>query len=304
MDMDWSTITLALDPARPHPEAADWVIERVRLAEDSAAVARVRVVRLAVPSGRPGARSGTGVDDAVARVREAAPSLVVESSPDLDPSATDTGVLVVGTFRDARGTTSGRVPGRVAERAAVPTVVVPDQVRTVHGDVVIAVDEPLDDRALAAAVAEATVRRRRLTLLRAWEMPVLTRTGLTDFAEEPLRWRTRNAALLARADVEVGRRYPSVRRHQLLVEGQPGRAIAAHTRRASLVVLGQGHVRLLSGSVLHDLLREALCPVLVLPAAGAVGRVDAVGDVDAAGSAAGDQPPESAVTTDAVRRVM
>ncbi len=179
----------------------------------------------------------------------------------------DGDLLVVGTYRGRRGSTAGGDPARVAERAAVPTVVVPEGPHPIAGDVVLAVDEPLDAHAEALAVAEARRTHRRLTLLRAWEMPVLTRTGLTDFAEEPLRWRTRNAELLQRVTAAVTARHPDVRVHPLLVEGRPGHAIAAHTRRASLVVLGVGHVHALSGSVLHDVLRETVSPVLVVPPA-------------------------------------
>ncbi|MCJ1714877.1 universal stress protein [Microbacterium sp. M1A1_1b] len=269
MDEHWTTVTLAADAARPHEEALRWVV-----AHASAGIERIRVVgvdpALEGRVGPDGKRVAEHVADAA---RTALPDVEVRIVRHAGPLAaalvteSDAGdLLVVGTFRSRRGSTIGNAPSRVAERAAVPTVVVPDGAHPIDGDVVLAVDEPLDERAVAIAVGEALRRNRRLTLLRAWEMPVLTRTGLTDFAEDPLRWRRLNEALLQRATDRLVARFPDLRLRPLLVEGHPGRAIANHTRTASLVVLGQGHVHVLSGSVLHDVLRETVSPVCVVPA--------------------------------------
>ncbi|MDR6574691.1 ribosomal protein L12E/L44/L45/RPP1/RPP2 [Curtobacterium sp. 320] len=270
MDERWTTVTLAADAAKPHEEALRWVTSRV-----GTGIERIRVIGVdPAIEGRTGP-DGKRVADALAdAARTAMPDVRVEVRRHAGPFAaalveeSDGGdLLVVGTFRGRRGSTAGGDPARVAERAAVPTVVVPEGPHPIDGDVVLAVEEPIDERALAIAVDEAHRLHRRVTLLRAWEMPVLTRTGLTDFAEDPLRWRTRNAELLQRVTTALTARYPGVRFHPLLVEGHPGRAIAAHTRRASLVVLGLGHVTALSGSVLHDVLRETASPVCVVPRA-------------------------------------
>ncbi|MBF4614958.1 universal stress protein [Curtobacterium sp. VKM Ac-1376] len=149
----------------------------------------------------------------------------------------------------------------------MPTVIVPEGPHPIDGDVVLALEEPIDERAVSIAVDEAVRRNRRLTLLRAWEMPVSTRTGITGFADDPMRWRTRNAELLQRVTDELTARYPALRIRPLLVEGHPGHATASRTRRASLVVLGRGHVRVLSGALLHDVLRETGAPVCVVPPA-------------------------------------
>ncbi len=270
MDGRWTTVTLAADAARPHDEALRWVAERAGTGID-----RVRVIGVDPASEARVGPDGVRVADAVAAaVRSGVPGAAVEVRRHAGPFARalvdesdDGDLLVIGTYRSRRGSTAGGDPARVAERAAVPTIVVPEGPHPIAGDVVLAVDEPLDEHAEAIAVAEARSTHRRLTLLRAWEMPVLTRTGLTDFAEEPLRWRSRNAELLQRVTAAVSARHPDVRVHPLLVEGHPGHAIAAHTRRASLVVLGVGHVHALSGSVLHDVLRETVSPVCVVPQA-------------------------------------
>lgn len=270
MDERWTTVTLAADAARPHEEALRWVAERA-----GTGIERVRVIGVdPALEARVGPR-GRRVADAVADgVRAALPGVQVEVRRHAGPFAAalvdesdDGDLLVIGTFRSRRGSTAGGDPARVAARAAVPTVVVPDGPHPIDGDVVLAVEEPIDPRAVAITVDEAHRRHRRVTLLRAWEMPVLTRTGLTDFAEDPLRWRTRNAELLTRVTTVLTEQHPGVRFRPLLVEGHPGRAIATHTRRASLVVLGLGHVRALSGAVLHDVLRESASPVCVVPAA-------------------------------------
>jgi nucleotide-binding universal stress UspA family protein len=270
MDPNWSSITLGVDANAPHRQAREWVAER---AADGARTVQVVAV---TPAGE---RREPDVDEVVAGLRDACPeaSVTVDLRAgsvvgELVGASESDDLLVVGSFRGRRGTTIGRVPERLAERALVPVVVVPDHDRTVEGDVVLAVDEPLDERAVTIAVSEAVRRHRRLTLLRAWEMPVITRTGLTDFAEDPLRWRRLNAEILDRVAAELAARYPEVRLHRLLVEGHPGRAIVDHTRLASLVVLGQGHVHVLSGSVLHSVLRESAIPVCVVPPAPAATR--------------------------------
>lgn len=268
MDEQWTTVTLAADAAKPHEEALRWITDRI-----GAETRRIRVIGVdPAIEGRAGP-DGKRVADALAdAARAALPDAEVEVRRHAGPFAaalvdeSDGGdLLVIGTYRGRRGSTAGGDPARVAERAAVPTVVVPDGPHPIDGDVVLAVEEPIDERAVAIAVDEAHRRHRRVTLLRAWEMPVLTRTGLTDFAEDPMRWRTRNAELLQRVTAELTARHPDVRFHPLLVEGHPGHAIASHTRRASLVVLGLGHVRALSGAVLHDVLRETVSPVCVVP---------------------------------------
>jgi nucleotide-binding universal stress UspA family protein len=270
MDGRWTTVTLAADAAQPHEEALRWVIGRA-----GTGVERVRIIGVDPAIERRVGPDGIRVADALATaIEHALPGVAVEVRRHAGPFASalveesDGGdLLVIGTFRNRRGSTAGAAPARVAERAAVPTVVVPDGPHPIEGDVVLTVDDPVDEHALAIAVDEARRRHRRVTLLRAWEMPVLTRTGLTDFAEDPLRWRTRNADLLQRVTAELSTRFPTVRFHPLLVEGHPGHAIATHTRRASLVVFGLGHVRALSGSVLHDVLRETAAPVCVVPPA-------------------------------------
>jgi hypothetical protein len=270
MDERWTTVTLAADASRPHEEAVRWVAARAGVG-----IERIRVIGVdPAIEARVGA-DGKRVADAVAdAARAALPGVEVVIRRHAGPFAAalvdesdDGDLLVIGTFRSRRGSTAGGDPARVAVRAAVPTVVVPEGPHPIDGDVVLAVEEPIDERALAIACDEARRLHRRVTLLRAWEMPVLTRTGLTDFAEDPMRWRTRNAELLARVTAELTSRHPEVRFRPLLVEGRPGHAIAAHTRRASLVVLGLGHVRALSGSLLHDVLRESVSPVCVVPAA-------------------------------------
>jgi hypothetical protein len=265
MDERWTTVTLAADAAMPHDEALRWIAARA-----DSGIERIRII------GADPAIEGPGpVADRLAEAARAAlPGATVEVHRHAGPFATalveesDGGdLLVIGTFRSRRGSTAGGDPARVAVRAAVPTVIVPEGPHPIDGDVVLAVEEPIDERAVSIAVAEAVRLHRRLTLLRAWEMPVLTRTGLTDFAEDPLRWRARNAELLQRVTEDLTARFPAVRIRPLLVEGHPGHAIASRTRRASLVVLGRGHVRVLSGALLHDVVRETAAPVCVVPPA-------------------------------------
>ncbi|WP_066518872.1 universal stress protein [Curtobacterium ammoniigenes] len=256
------SIVLGVASDVPHHEAQRWATERAR------AGGTLHVVVVDPDDG------GVDADDVVERIRAACPDVSVSASrrtgsvvPELVAAAEEDDLLVVGSFRGKRGSTAGYRVERLAERATIPVVVVPDPARAIEGDVVLAVDEPLDERAVQLAVDEARRRRRRLTALRAWEMPVITRTGLTDFAEDPLRWRRINAELLDRATAQIAARFPDVRVHPLLVEGHPARAIVDHTRLASLVVLGQGHAHVLSGSILREVVRESQVPVCVVPLA-------------------------------------
>ncbi|WP_420367700.1 universal stress protein [Curtobacterium sp. L1-20] len=277
MDERWTTVTVAADAARPHDEAVQWLATRA-----ATGIERVHVIGVDPAAEARVGPDGVRVADAVAAaVRRVLPAAEVEVRRHAGPFAAalvdesdDGDLLVIGTFRSRRGSTAGGDPARVAARAAVPTVVVPEGPHPIEGDVVLAVEEPVDARAEGIACGEARRLHRRVTLVRAWEMPVLTRSGLTDFAEDPMRWRTRNAELLARVTAELSTRHPDVRFRPLLVEGHPGQAIASHTRRASLVVLVQGHVRVSSGSVLHDVLRSAVSPVCVVPGAAGAGTVD------------------------------
>lgn len=301
MDGRWTTVTLAADAARPHDEALRWI------AAHAEGIERIRVIGVDPALDGPAGRDGRPAVEALAdAARAAVPGAEVEVrrhagsfANALVAESDDSDLLVVGTWRSRRGSTAGGDPARIAARAAVPTVVVPDAPHPIDGDVVLAVEEPLDEQAVRVAVDEATRRNRRLTVLRAWEMPVLTRTGLTEFVEDPLRWRTGNAALLERVTTTLRERHPGLRVRPLLVEGHPGRAIAGHTRTACLVVLGRGHVHALSGSVLHDVLRATVSPVCVVPPT-------AHEDGPAAGARAGrtgDAQPASDRTAEATRFV-
>ncbi|MFZ6992017.1 universal stress protein [Curtobacterium sp. RRHDQ66] len=291
MDEQWTSVTLAADAAHPHEEAVRWIAAR-----SGTGIRHVRVVGVdPALEGRVGPDGKRVAEHVADETRSALPGVEVAVVRHAGPAAAalltesdTTDLLVIGTFRSRRGSTVGGEAARVAGRAAVPTVVVPDGPHPIDGDVVLAVEDPLDERAVAIAVDEARRTNRRLTLLRAWEMPVLTRTGLTDFAEDPDRWRLQNKALLARVSTEIAGRYPDVRLRSLLVEGRPGRAIAGHTRHASLVVLGRGHVRVLSGSVLRDVLHGTVSPVCVVPpsaheAAEGAGAEGAADDAEAIG---------------------
>ncbi len=174
MDGRWRTVTMAADAAHPHDEALRWLAGRAGTGVD-----RVRVIGVDPAIEARVGPDGVRVADAVAdAARRALPDAAVEVrrhagsfANALVEESDDGDLLVIGTFRHRRGSTAGAAPARVAARAAVPTVIVPDGPHPVDGDVVLTVDDPLDEEAVAIAVEEARRRHRRITLLRRGRCP-------------------------------------------------------------------------------------------------------------------------------------
>lgn len=169
----------------------------------------------------------------------------------------------------------------LAAHAAAPVVIVPDlwSDGTPPGSVVtVGMDAP-DRPALArAAVALAEARGARLHILHAWWSPHF-RAGLRVNVERAERWRSEAAAGLAdaldRAAHESG--------HQVRVpvrlevrHGRPSEVLAAASRSSCLVVVGRGRaprpgVERPLGPVTTALVRDAACPVLLVPSRSEVG---------------------------------
>jgi nucleotide-binding universal stress UspA family protein len=79
------------------------------------------------------------------------------------------------------------------------------------------------------------------------------------------------AMLKATVDSVVHERYPQIAITQLVLCGSPGATLVAEGRNADLVVVGSrglgGFKGLLLGSVSHQVLTHASCPVVVVPTA-------------------------------------
>lgn len=168
---------------------------------------------------------------------------------------------------------TGTVVGGVAARAAVPVIAVPAgwSSASEHGRVVVAVkapDAPEAGPLVTAGVALAAERKARLSILHAWEFPVVYDNMIaTTFEEEAWNETKRqtlaglvaDAADAAKAEVAVDYR---------LVHGQGAHAVVAASEHADLVVISRrrhafpfGHL----GAAGRAVLRESRCPVVVLP---------------------------------------
>jgi nucleotide-binding universal stress UspA family protein len=199
-----------------------------------------------------------------------------------------TGAFGFGGYGEMR---AGPVSRYVASHATCPVVVVRDQGRTVHGEILVAVRDP--DEAAAAfrfAFEEAALRGARVLAVHAWHWPAPSSLesplahdgadspygrGLTRVLTAPLRHpdtraqSAQAAARLAEALHDWQQRYPRVPASPKVIHGHPGRVLAAMSGLADLTVIGHrdGHesLRMGSGPVLQAVLNHAQGPVAVIP---------------------------------------
>lgn len=123
--------------------------------------------------------------------------------------------------------------------------------------------------ALEYAVKEAAAHGHRLRLVSAWEIPpsVLT-SGVAskEFYEEFEKQATRAAHEAAARAKEIN---PSVKYEEVVVEGQPAKALLASAADADLLVVGRrGHGtfrEMLLGSVSRQVTVHAKCPLVLVP---------------------------------------
>lgn len=190
--------------------------------------------------------------------------------------AADARMVVLGDER-RHGLTrivTGSVTGRVASRAPVPVVVVPTAWSTgqdAYRSVVGIADLDASAELVAHALGEAADRGGELVLVHAWELPAVF--CATTLAHDQAAWeadarhrlmqtldRARNLA----APADGTEAWIQIR------QGQPAQVLADESKGADLLVIGRrGHafpLRRLGGTG-HALLREASCPVEVVPPA-------------------------------------
>jgi nucleotide-binding universal stress UspA family protein len=138
--------------------------------------------------------------------------------------------------------------------------------------IVVGVDGSVGARtALEFAAREAALRKARLRIVCAWEIPPAvyvggfapgldqgTIDGFRDGAEAVAREAVAAARLLQ----------PAIECEGEAVQGQPAEALLEEARDADLIVLGNrghgGFASLLLGSVSHQVVQHALCPVTIV----------------------------------------
>lgn len=129
--------------------------------------------------------------------------------------------------------------------------------------------------ALEVAVEEAALRRATLRVVTAWEMPPAVIAGFaydSGFYQQTMAEARQHAeAIAAEAVARVAELKPSLLCERRIVEGNEAKVILEEAKDAIRIVLGtRGHggfAGLLLGSVSHQVLAHAQCPVLVVPSA-------------------------------------
>jgi len=139
-----------------------------------------------------------------------------------------------------------------------------------QGDIVVGVDHSaVSVAALRWAVAEAAASGRQVVALRAWKFEPSYDLGAA-VAGSPQTVVERERRQLDEVVGEARGEYPGVAVRAELVEHSATVALEEASKTAAMLVLGShGRGRLLKllvGSVAEHCLREASCPVVVIPA--------------------------------------
>lgn len=218
------------------------------------------------------------VQEVAARARESWPDVVVRTHV-LGTTAThalaehskDAALVVVGTHRltGAARVLAGSLSYGIAAAALCPVVVVPRLPDEEASGVVVGADGSADGLlAVRLAAAEAERAGQELHVVHAWQEPATylsadyVPTGVGEQLADAER------VILGESVAGLGDAHPDLVVHQHLVEAQPARALLDRAATARLVVVGsRGRTRvarMLLGSVSHDVVLHAPCPVMVV----------------------------------------
>ena len=183
-------------------------------------------------------------------------------------------LLVVGSYRKdlyERITTSA-VSVRVAAAATVPVAVIPDLPHEHRRGVVVGIDGAESSVAvLEAAVVEARLSGEPLLVLAAWTLPPTAQNDFADTAElaRALELRADDVVIgaLEKLDAHAPGLRDGVEIATSVVFDSPVSALLEAAKDATALVVGshgrRGLTRFLLGSVSHDVIVHAPCPVIV-----------------------------------------
>jgi nucleotide-binding universal stress UspA family protein len=125
--------------------------------------------------------------------------------------------------------------------------------------------------ALEFAAEEAALRKTRLCIVSAWEVPVTAYGTGAAPALDPGKldaFRDRAEHIAEEAVATAKKLQPSLEVEALTVTGQPADALLAQGADAELIVVGRrglgGFRSLLLGSVSQQVVHHAACPVVVV----------------------------------------
>jgi nucleotide-binding universal stress UspA family protein len=217
----------------------------------------------------PSARGRSVVEWAAEEARlQGLPLRMVLGSPQ---DVSNANVIVCGVPRDptAAGRPScSRLPMDVAA-AGRPLVLVPDEPTSRYrtGTILLGVDARRpSDRAIGFAFGSAKARKAGLHVVHAWSLPSCAAEWPFGVPEtERATWEDHEVQLLTDALRPWHERYPEVPVLEDVLLLPPPQALLHHRESAALVVVGRG-TDAGCGGVLRALLRDATCPVAVVPA--------------------------------------
>jgi len=189
----------------------------------------------------------------------------------LADAAAGASMLVVGSHGAGTLTTLGSVSKHLATHPPCPVVIEHTDTARSNGQVVVGVRE-LDDSAAALALAfeEAALRRAHLLVVHAWFwfLPAIGPASTGRHVTDPHQVSSEALVRLHQLLAPWREKYPDMELGEEIVHAHPGRALAAASVNADLVVLGShgsGHEGS-GGPVIHALLNHAHCPVFIVPA--------------------------------------
>jgi nucleotide-binding universal stress UspA family protein len=272
-------VTVGTDGTKPSLRAVDWAAR-----EAAAHGLPLRIVSVPELPSRMCSHHVRALGTAAERAAALEPGLTVGTelllpglpADALVESAASAAMLVVGS-RGA-GTLSemilGSVSRHVATHACCPVVVVREETTPACREVVVgvgAVDQ--SGRALEFAFEEAALRHAVLVAMHAWSwyLPAtgrLTTMTLAERAELNLCYLSPDTSAQLGDTLERWRdKYPDVQAEVKITRGHPGRALAAASSHADLVVLGRWPADRAGpggNSVTHAVLHDAHAPVAVI----------------------------------------
>ncbi|BCY09296.1 universal stress protein [Actinoplanes sp. L3-i22] len=167
------------------------------------------------------------------------------------------------------GMLAGTVATQLATYGSSPVVVVKSRPKQ-DQPVVVGVDGSARSlRAVEFAADEAALRGAELVAVHVWRTPPVAGAGdMMPLVYDLDRLEAEEGRVLATAVAGVAERHPGLSIRQELLRGPVGPALAARSRRAQLLVVGDrghgGFVGLLIGSVSQHLIYHAACPIVVI----------------------------------------
>lgn len=123
--------------------------------------------------------------------------------------------------------------------------------------------------ALDFAIKEAALRKAKLRLVSAWEIPASVLASVVAGKEFYEEFRENAITVAREAAALVSEREPSLEHEEVVVEGQAGKVLLENATDAELMVVGRrGHGsfrEMLLGSISRQVVVHAKCPLVIVP---------------------------------------